>query len=78
MERIDHSREYVRGQIHTNGIESLWAIMKRQAHGTHHKMSRQYLPLYLGEICYRYNHREKSNLFLSVLRNALMSDQQIA
>lgn len=78
MERIEHQREYVRGQIHTNSIESMWAILKRQAHGTHHRMSEQYLPLYLGEISYRFNHRKETDLFRRVLRNALLTDRQIA
>jgi transposase-like protein len=77
MERINHTREYVRGNIHTNGIESAWAILKRQFYGTHHRMSRQYLPLYLGEISYRFNHRTEHDLFLSVLRNGLLTDKQV-
>lgn len=77
MERINHTREYVRGEIHTQGIESLWAIVKRQANGTHHRMSPQYLPLYLGEIAYRFNHRAEDDMFLSVMRNVLMPDKQI-
>jgi transposase-like protein len=71
LERINHSREYVRGEIHTQGIESIWAIVKRQANGTHHRMSPQYLPLYLSEISYRFNHRKENHLFLTVLKNAL-------
>ncbi|MBM4069925.1 MAG: IS1595 family transposase [Planctomycetes bacterium] len=78
MERIQHSREYVRGQVHTNGIESIWAVLKRQVHGTHHKMSSQYLPLYLSEISYRFNHRQDHELFLRVLRNGLITDRQVA
>lgn len=77
MERIQHSREYVRGNIHTNGIESMWAIVKRQVHGTHHRMSPQYLPLYLSEISYRFNHRNEHDLFLTVLKNGLMTDKQV-
>jgi transposase-like protein len=78
VERINHTREYVRGKVHTNGIESIWAIVKRQVHGTHHKLSPQYLPLYLSEISYRFNHRKEPDLFLKVLRNVLLTDKQIA
>ena len=77
MERINHTREYVRGKIHTNSIESIWAIVKRQAHGTHHKLSPQYLPLYLSEISYRFNHRNRGDLFLDVLRNGLLTDREV-
>lgn len=78
VDRINHTREYVRGKIHTNSIESIWAIIKRQAHGTHHRMSPQYLPLYLSEISYRFNHRNDHKLFLKVLRNTLLTDKQLA
>jgi len=78
LERIDHNREYVRGQIHTQGIESIWAVVKRQVQGTHHKMSPQYLPLYLDEISYRFNHRSEPDLFLRVFGNATVTDAQVA
>jgi transposase-like protein len=77
MKRINHTKEYVNGEIHTNGMESIWAILKRQVYGTHHRMSPQYLPLYLGEINYRFNHRTEHDLFLSVLRNGMMTDKQL-
>lgn len=77
VSRINHTREYVRGQIHTNSIETIWAIIKRQAHGTHHKMSPQYLPLYLSEISYRFNHKDDHKFFLRILRNALLTDKQL-
>lgn len=77
VERINHTREYVRGQIHTNSIESIWAIVKRQVSGTHHKLSRQYLPLYLSEISYRFNNRENPDMFLAVLKNGMMTDPMV-
>lgn len=77
LERINHSREYVRGEIHTNSIESIWAILKRQVYGTHHRMSPQYMPLYLSEISFRFNHRKEHDLFLTVLRNGLLTDKKI-
>ena len=78
LERINHTREYVRGIVHTQGIESLWAIVKRQVNGTHHWMSQQYLPLYLSGISYHFNHRREDNLFKRVLRNALTVDAEVA
>jgi hypothetical protein len=38
--------EYVRGEIHTNNIESFWALLKRGIVGTYHNVSKKYLPLY--------------------------------
>lgn len=58
---INHSAAYVEydlfGSIHTNTIESFWAILKRAIVGQFHHVSRKYLPLYLREVIYRYNMR---------------------
>lgn len=57
--RVNHSAgEYVRHQcIHTNGIESVWALFKRQIVGTHHYLSPKHLSRYLGEMTWRFNRR---------------------
>jgi transposase len=55
---VNHgSGQYVNGDIHTNGIESFWAQLKRSINGTFHHVSRQHLPKYLNEFVYRHNHR---------------------
>lgn len=58
--RVNHSAgEYVRHYcLHTNGIESVWALFKRQIVGTHHYLSRKHLNAYLGEMTWRFNLRE--------------------
>ncbi|MBI5615954.1 MAG: IS1595 family transposase [Gammaproteobacteria bacterium] len=57
---VKHSiGEYVRGDIHTNTIESYFAIMKRGLVGTFHHVSPKHLKRYLGEFDFRYNYREK-------------------
>lgn len=57
---VNHSAgEYVRKfYIHTNGIESVWALFKRQIVGTRHWMSPKHLHRYLGEMTWRFNLRE--------------------
>jgi transposase-like protein len=51
--------EYVRKfYIHTNGIESVWALFKRQIVGTHHWMSPKHLSRYLCEMTWRFNLRD--------------------
>lgn len=57
---VNHSvGEYVRHYcLHSNGIESVWALFKRQIIGTHHWLSPKHLNRYLGEMQWRFNLRE--------------------
>lgn len=55
--------EYVHGAIHTNTIEGFWSILKRGVVGTYHQVSRKYLPLYVAEFQFRYNHRMNEDIF---------------
>ncbi len=50
--------QYVDGQIHTNGVESFWSMLKRAHTGTFHKMSRKHLQRYVTEFAGRHNLRE--------------------
>jgi hypothetical protein len=54
---IRHKSEYVRGAVHTQGIESYPAILKRGIYGTFHHVDAGYLGQYLNEFEYRYNAR---------------------
>ncbi|HTB63140.1 MAG TPA: IS1595 family transposase [Opitutales bacterium] len=55
-EVINHSaKQYVRGDVHTNTIESFWAVMKRAQMGTFHHMSRKHLPRYVDEFVFKAN-----------------------
>ena len=58
---VNHSKEYVKGDIHTNTIESFWAILKRGIMGQFHWVSKKHLNAYIDEFCYRYNAREIDN-----------------
>ena len=59
-ESISHSDgEYVREEdIHTNGIESFWSVLKRAHKGTFHKMSKKHLQRYVTEFVTKHNFRE--------------------
>jgi len=51
---VKHGKgEYSRGQIHTNTIESYFAILKRGLHGTFHHVGPQHLKRYIGEFDFR-------------------------
>jgi transposase-like protein len=55
----DHaSGEYVRGEMHSNTVESVFAILKRGVYGTFHNVSEAHLHRYLAEFDFRYNTRE--------------------
>jgi len=58
---------YVRGNVHTNNIESFWSLLKRGVIGSYHKISRQYLPLYLNEFSFRFNNRKNPDIFDKVI-----------
>lgn len=58
---IRHKSEYVRGEIHTQGIESYWSIVKRGAYGTYHHLDAGYLSCYLNEFEFRFNRRNVSD-----------------
>ena len=58
-ELVRHSvGEYVRGDVHTNGMESFWSMLKRGYYGTYHRMSRKHLQRYVNEFCGRHNVRD--------------------
>ena len=50
--------EYVRGEVHTNGMESFWSMLKRGYYGTYHKMSFKHLRRYVAEFAARHNVRD--------------------
>ncbi|HRT84711.1 MAG TPA: IS1595 family transposase [Bacteroidales bacterium] len=55
---INHSsKEYVRGEIHTNTIEGYFSLLKRGIIGVYHHVGRQHLHRYLSEFDFRYNRR---------------------
>lgn len=53
---VNHSvGEYVRDKVHTNGIESFWALLKRGYYGVFHYMSFKHLHRYINEFAFRHN-----------------------
>lgn len=53
---VNHSaKQYVDGMAHTNGIESVWAVLKRGFYGIYHSFSTKHLQRYVDEFAYRLN-----------------------
>jgi transposase-like protein len=67
-ETVDHaSKEYVRGDTHTNSIEAFWANVKRGIKGTYVSVSKKHLQSYLREFEYRHNLRRTPYLMFDCL-----------
>jgi transposase-like protein len=69
---VCHAEEYVRGAVHTNGMENFWSLLKRSLNGTYVSVEPFHLFRYVDEQAYRFNNREGSDLerFVKVLANA--------
>ena len=58
---INHAVKYVRGNVHTNSIESFWSVLKRTLRGTYVAPRPWHLNRYLDEQIFRFNARESSD-----------------
>ena len=69
-EVIDHAEEYVRGKVHTNGIENFWSLLKRSLKGTYVSVEPFHLSRYIDEQAFRYNARKTDDAgrFVRVMR----------
>ena len=77
-EAVKHSvMEYVKGPVHTQGIESFWSLLKRAHTGTFHRMSPKHLHRYLDEFVSRHNMRELDTLQQMELIAARMGNTQL-
>jgi len=56
-EVIDHAVAYANGEVHTNGLENFWSLLKRGLHGTYVSVEPFHLFRYLDEQAYRFNQR---------------------
>lgn len=55
---IDHAECYVKGNVHTNGCENFWSLLKRAIRGTYVSIEPFHLFRYLDEECFRFNKRD--------------------
>jgi transposase-like protein len=66
---VNHTNEYVRGRVHTNGIENFWSLLKRSLKGTYISVEPFHLFRYLDEQAFRFNKRKGTDAdrFLAVV-----------
>ncbi len=60
-EAINHAECYVRGAVHTNGLENFWSLLKRGIRGTYVSVEPFHLFRYLDEQAFRFNFREEND-----------------
>jgi transposase-like protein len=73
---VNHSaEEWVRGDVHTNGIEGAWSLFKRSIVGSYHQVSAKHLDRYLEEFEFRFNNRENPFLFRDTLTRLVQTEK---
>jgi transposase-like protein len=55
---INHLERYVQGNVHTQGIENFWSLLKRSLGGTYVAVEPFHLFRYVDEQAFRFNHRK--------------------
>jgi len=70
---IDHRQGFVNVDIHTNGIESFWALLKRGIVGSYHHVSLKYLQEYINEYSWRFSNRKNANIFHDLVKRTVLA-----
>jgi hypothetical protein len=58
---VNHAEKYVDGQVHTNGLENFWSLLKRSVGGTYIAVEPFHLFRYIDEQAFRFNNRKHDN-----------------
>jgi transposase-like protein len=58
---INHAVEYVNENVHTNGLENFWSLLKRGLHGTYISVEPFHLFRYIDEQSFRFNNRKRTD-----------------
>lgn len=75
---VNHVQEYVRGEVHTNGIENFWSLLKRGLHGTYVSVEPFHLDRYVDEQAFRFNNRATKDNPLNDADRFALAVSQIA
>jgi transposase-like protein len=77
-ETVNHMQEYVRGEVHTQGIENFWSLLKRGLKGTYVAVEPFHLSRYVDEQVFRYNNRATKDNPLTDADRFMLAVSQIA
>ncbi len=75
---IDHAEAYVKGNVHTNGLENFWSLLKRGLKGTYISAEPFHLFRYLDEQSFRFNNRATKDNFVSDADRFQLALSQVA
>lgn len=71
---IHTKKEWVRGDIHTQGIDGFWPLLKRGIVSSFHQVSIKHLHCYMSEFEFRFNSREDEEIFAAVVINLVIKN----
>ncbi len=77
-ETVTHAQEYVRGEVHTNGLENFWGLLKRTLRGTYVAVEPFHLDGYVSKQVFRYNNRTTKDNPLNGADRFALAVSQIA
>ena len=75
---VNHVNEYVRGSVHTQGIENFWSLLKRGLKGTYVAVEPFHLDRYVTEQVFRFNNRATKNNPLTDADRFMLAASQIS
>jgi transposase-like protein len=75
---VNHFTEYVRGEVHTNGIENFWSLLKRGLRGTYVAVEPFHLSRYIDEQVFRFNNRATKDNPLNDADRFMLAASQIS
>jgi len=75
---VNHAETYVRGQVHTNGLENFWSLLKRGLRGTYVCVEPFHLSRYVDEQVFRYNHRKDGEFKVTDSERFKIAMRQVA
>jgi hypothetical protein len=75
---VNHIDSYVKGNVHTNGLENFWSLMKRNLAGTYVAVEPFHLDAYLDEQMFRFNNRATKDNPLNDADRFMLAVSQIS